>query len=241
VIIVSVLTYALGKILGIELAANELARQLAPGPPQAEEFPLPCVSTIKRLQTLDDLMLYHGASTTLPKARSRAAHAALESTADVWAMIDDDVETDVATLQRLLAIARSGRVAVLPCAVRSTRGDARVNLQWLGALVDVHGGVATRNVRRGGCGLMLVPRVALERVRDEYRDTLSYHDDDGVRRVALFHQMFFGGGPNQLWLGEDYAFCERLRGAGVEICAPVEGTSIHDGVALDLRDAAALP
>lgn len=240
-IIVSVLTYGLGKILGVELAAKELARQLAPGPAQAEEFPLPVVATIKRLQTLDDLMLYHGASTTLPKARSRAAHAALESTADVWAMCDDDVETDVETLQRLVAIARSGRVAVLPCAVRSTRGDARINLQWLGALVDVHGGVATRSVRRGGCGLMLVPHVALQRVTDEYRETLSYFDDDGVRRVALFQQMFFGGGPNQLWLGEDYSFCERLRAAGVELCAPVEGTSIHDGVALDLADAASLP
>jgi hypothetical protein len=241
VIIVSALTYGLGKILGVELAAKELARQLEPGPAQAEEFPLAVVATIKRLQTLDDLMLYHGASTTLPKARSRAAHAALESTADVWAMCDDDVETDVDTLQRLVAIARSGRVAVLPCGVRSTRGDARVNLQWLGALVDVHGGVATRGVRRGGCGLMMVPHVALKRVTDEFRDSLSYFDDDGVRRVALFHQMFFGGGPNQLWLGEDYSFCERLRSAGVEICAPVEGTSIHDGVALDLADAASLP
>jgi hypothetical protein len=241
VIVVSVLTYGLGKILGVELAAKEFARQLAPGPVQAEEFPLAVVSTIRRLQTLDDLMLYHGASTTLPKARSRAAHAALESTADVWAMCDDDVETDVETLQRLIAIARSGRVAVLPCAVRSTRSDARINLQWLGALVDVHGGVATRSVRRGGCGLMLVPHVALERVTDEYREELSYLDDDGVRRVALFHQTFFGGSPNQLWLGEDYSFCERLRAAGVEICAPVEGSSIHDGVALDLRDAAALP
>lgn len=240
-IVVSVLTYGLGKILGVELAAKEFARQLAPGPVQAEEFPLAVVDTIRRLQTLDDLMLYHGASTTLPKARSRAAHAALDSTADVWAMCDDDVQCDVDTLKRLIAIARSGRVAVLPCAVRSTRSDARINVQWLGALVDVHGGVATRSIRRGGCGLMMVPHVALERVTDYCREELSYYDDDGVRRVALFQQTFFGTSPNKLWLGEDYSFCERLRAAGVEICAPVEGTSIHDGVALDLADAAALP
>lgn len=241
-IVVSVLTYGLGKMLGIELAAQELARQLS-GPPEplTDAFPLPCVTTIRMLQQLDELMLYHGASTTLPKARSRAAHAVLESTGDLWAMCDDDVTTDLETAKRLVAIARSGRVAVLPCAVRSTRSDHRINVQWLGPLVDVHGGVATRGVRRAGCGLMIVPRVALERVTDEYRETLSYYDDDGVRRVALFHQLFFGGGPNQLWLGEDYSFCERLRAAGVEICAPVEGSSIHDNVAIDLADAAALP
>lgn len=238
---ISTLTYGLGKMLGIELAAKELARQLVGPFDPHEELALPVVRTIRHLQTLDQCMLYHGASTTLPKARSRAAHAMLESTADIWVMCDDDVSTDLETIKRLVAIARSGRVAVLPCAVRSTRADHRVNIQWLGPLVDVHGGVATRGVRRGGCGLMVVPHVALARVTDEYRETLSYFDDDGVRRVGLFHMLFFGGGPNQLWLNEDYSFCERLRAAGVEICAPVEGSSLHDGVAIDLADAAALP
>lgn len=239
-IVVSVLTYALGKALGIELAAKELARQLV-DPPDASDFDLPVVRTIRALQSLDDLMLYHGASTTLPKARSRAAHAALESSADLWAMCDDDVEADVETLRRMVAIARSGRVAVLPCAVRTVRGDHRVNVQWQGPIVTVHGGVSTRAVRRGGCGLMIVPRVALECVRNQFRERLSYYDDDGVQRVALFQMMLFGGGPNQLWLGEDYSFCERLREAGVEIAAPIEGGSIHDGAALDLAQVAALP
>lgn len=241
-IIVSVLTYALGKALGIELAAKELARQLSEPPKEgAIDWDLPVVRTIRGLQSIDDLMLYHGAATTLPKARSRAAHAALESTADLWAMCDDDVETDHETLQRMVAIARSGRVAVLPCGVRSHRGDHRINVHWQGPLVTVHGGVQTRAVRRGGCGLMIVPRVALETVRDENRERLSYYDDDGVQRVALFQMMLFGGGPNQLWLGEDYSFCERLRAAGVEIAAPIEGMSNHDGAVLDLAEAAALP
>ena len=202
---------------------------------------LPAVRTILRLKSLDDLMVYHGAATTLPKARSRAAQAALDSDADLWCMIDDDVETDSATLGRLVAIARSGRVAVLPCALRTTAEDHRVNVLWDGALTVMHGGVQTRAVRRGGCGLMIVPRVALERVRDEFRDPLSYLDDDGVRRVARFAHMFVGDPASQMWLGEDYSFCERLRAAGVELAAPVEGRSVHDGGILDLADAAALP
>jgi len=246
VIIVSVLTYALGKTLGIQGAARELSRQLVADPGLGADM-LPCVRTIQRLRKFDEVLLYHGASTTLPKARSRAAHAALaDPNAELWAMIDDDVETDLDTLARLVAIARSGKVAVLPCAVRGASNDHRINVLWASSLVNPTGDVASRAVHRGGCGLMLVPRAALERVRDECRDSLSYVDDDGVERVALFAMMFCPDGVAAdagpwSWFGEDYSFCERLRAAGVELAAPIEGFSIHDGAILDLADAAALP
>jgi hypothetical protein len=247
VIVVSLLTYELGKSLGIDGAAREVSSQLAGECLDGDE--LPAVRTIQRLRGLDELMLYHGASTTLPKARSRAAHAALAAAgADLWLMIDDDVETDLDTLSRLIAIARAGKVAVLPCAVRSTALDHRINVLWHGTLVGVANGVSSREVSRGGCGLMIVPRSALERVIDQYRDELAYQDDDGAERVAIFSQLFVrvlrGNSPPgdvRLWLGEDFSFCERLRASGVEIAAPIEGQSIHDGVMLDLADAAALP
>lgn len=87
---------------------------------------------------------------------------------------------------------------------------------------------------------MIVPRSALERVISEHKSELSYRDDDGRERVAIFSQMFVGEGARS-WLGEDYSFCERLRASDIEISAPVEGKSIHDGIMLDLHDAAALP
>ena len=240
-IVVSVLTYQLGKLLGIAGAARELAHQLATGAAAGDAPVLPCVATIQLLRRLDEIMLYHGASTTLPKARSRAAHAVLAAPdADLWVMIDDDVETDLDTLARLVSIARAGKVAVLPCAVRGVNDD-RINILWRGSLVDPTGGVSTRAVQRGGCGLMVVPRAALERVREEYAGTLTYLDDDGERRVALFAQLMTGEGDSQMWLGEDYSFCVRLRAAGVELAAPIEGMSVHDGMMLDLADAAALP
>ena len=242
-IVVSLLTYGLGKELGIAGAAREVSHQLVEGT-TSERFMhvLPCVRTVRLLRELSDLAVYHGASTTLPKARSRAAHAVLATPdADLWCMIDDDVETDLATLTRLVAIARAGKVAVLPCALRSTLGDHRVNVAWLSSLVTSVGGVSTRAVARGGCGLMLVPRAALERVRDVFRESLSYLDDDGETRVALFQLMLTGDRESRMWLGEDYSFCERIRAAGVEIAAPVEGWSVHDGAVIDLADAAALP
>lgn len=239
-IVASLLTYQLGKELGIDGAAREIASQLA-----GEGFPgddLPAVRTIQRLRSLDECMLYHGASTTLPKARSRAAHAALAAlSADLWLMLDDDVETDLDTLSRLVAIARGGRVAVLPCAVRSTRTDHRINVVWRDALVHVEQGVSSRAVEAGGCGLMVVPRTALQRVINDYRAELSYQDDDGQERVGVFAQMFVQR-PAQprIWLGEDYSFCERVRASGIEIAAPIEGKSVHDGIGLSLAEAASI-
>lgn len=237
-IMVSLLTYELGKALGMDGAAEEVSIQLAGDCQPGDE--LAAVRTIQRLRSIDELMVYHGASTTLPKARSRAAHAALAaSAADLWVMVDDDVETDPETLAQLIAIARTGTVAVLPCAVRSTARDRRVNLVWHSPLVQVDRRVTSRAVVRGGCGLMVVPRSALELVTDDYKAELSYRDDDGETRVGLFAQMFVGN--PRVWLGEDYSFCERLRASGIAIAAPVQGKSIHDGMVLDLREAAALP
>lgn len=239
-IVVSLLTYELGKALGIDGAAHEISIQLSGDCMPGDE--LAAVRTIQRLRGIDELMIYHGASTTLPKARSRAAHAALGArAADLWVMVDDDVETDLDTLSRLIAIARTGSVAVLPCAVRSTSGDHRINVMWNGALVQVDKGVSSRSVVRGGCGLMIVPRSALELVIEDYRSELSYRDEDGEQRVAIFSQMFAGEPRERIWLGEDYSFCERLRASGIGVAAPVVGKSIHDGIGLDLRDAAALP
>lgn len=238
-IVVSLLTYELGKALGIDGAAHEVATQLSGDCLPGDE--LAAVRTIQRLRSIDELMVYHGASTTLPKARSRAAHAALAaSAADLWVMVDDDVETDPDTLAQLIAIARTGTVAVLPCAVRSTSGDKRVNVVWHSALVQVDKrGVSSRAVLRGGCGLMVVPRTALQLVTDDYRSELSYRDDDGEERVALFSQLFLGS--PRVWLGEDYSFCARLRASGIAIAAPVKGQSIHDDMLVNLRDVAALP
>lgn len=228
----STLTYELGKRLGIAGAARAFASLLMT---PSERFELPVVRVMQLLREFGDVLVHHGAGTNLPKARSRAAHDALASDADVWVMIDDDVETDLETLRRLIGIAGSDRVAALPCLVRGPHLEANTcNIVWDGALVSVIAGVQTRRVRRAGCGLMVVPRKALQRVTDEFHAALSYRDEDGKYRVALFHPMLVPPALGGAWLGEDYSFCERVRGAGVEIVAPLEGVSSHDGVALDL-------
>jgi hypothetical protein len=238
-IFVSALTYGLGKQLGIRGAARAFAAQLVDDIDPREL--LPAARLIRRLRDLGDLIVYHGAGTALPKARSRAAHAALESESDLWLMVDDDVETDHATLQRLITLAGTDRCSVLPCPIRGVESERHtVNVLWEGSLVTLLDGVQARKVRRGGCGLMVVARSALERVTDMHRPTLSFFDDDGVAKVALFHQAFVGNDGQQLWLNEDYSFTERLRAADVSIVAPIEGRASHDGVMINLAECASI-
>jgi hypothetical protein len=236
-IFVSCLTYGLGKALGIPGAARAFSRQLVDSEMDPSEV-LPAARLIHRLRDSGDLIIYHGAGTALPKARSRAAHAALESKADYWVMVDDDVEADIDTCRRMLVLA-TGCCSVLPCAIRGTDSERfLVNLVWDGPLISLHYGEQARTVRRAGCGLMMLSRAALIRVTDE-ASAEHFIDDDGVEKVALFQQMFVAGDEGKrLWLNEDYSFCERLRAAGVTILAPVSGRSSHDGTVIDLAEAA---
>lgn len=240
-IFVSVLTYELGKQLGIEDATAEFRRQV--DNPKAPDN-LPAARMVARLRELGNVMLYHGAGTCLPKARSRAGNAAHQwlaaqpdSQRALWVMVDDDVECDQKTLRALLAIAGSNRVAVLPCAVRGNAAEqATVNVMWDSTLIYPLEGIETRPVRRAGCGVMVVPLDVLRAL--VATDCEWWLDDDGESKAALFAQCFAPRSETdqrRTWLGEDFSFCERLRRAKVSIVAPVVGVSIHDGIGLDLK------
>lgn len=241
-IFASVLTYELAKALGIEEAQAEFRRQVSE-PTNSEH--LPASRMVARLRELGNVMLCHSAGTSLPKVRSRTAHEALKwlsaEGGGVWVMIDDDVECDGATLRRMLAAAGESRVAVLPCPIRGTAKERQIlNVTWDGSLIleektALAGKLLVRLVRRGGCGMMVVPFEALHSVSDMCAEW--FHDDDDELKKALFAQLFAlrsDSDSKRVWLNEDYSFCERLRGAGIPIVAPVEGISIHDGFALKL-------
>lgn len=226
-------TYALGKALGIEGAAREFQRQcLSP-----DRSSLPSARMVARLRLLADVQLFHVASTSLPKLRSRAAHAALSSGAELWIQLDDDVETDTGTLERLLDVAGHGsllRAVSVPCRVRGTRDESlRLDSVFDGALTAVCGSALSnvRPLRWGGMGCFVTTRAALQQVSERYCPELVWTDDDQQNKVALFEMLRT---PDGRWLGEDYSYCERLRAAGVELLALLNGVSNHEGNALVL-------
>lgn len=223
----SVLTYELGRALGVEAAAREFARQ-ASAAPGTDRIPAAAVAAnLQRMFGAEGVMLYHPFGTRLAHLRSRCAHAFLSSTADVWVMCDDDVATDDRVLRAMVDIARSPQhpVVVLPCLVRGASAEERLNLEWSGQLVEQIAGHTVQRVARGGCGLMVVPRSALV-AAGEFSD--QYRDDDGEQKLAYFRDLVEG----DRWLGEDLSFCARLRAADVQLVAPVDGQSYHAGMLL---------
>ena len=226
---VSCLTYELTRRVGVERSGAAFVQMVRAPDGNA----LPAARTVARLIQLGQVELFHGVSSSLPKARSRAAAAALASGAAYWLMCDDDVEAPTATLVDLINAAGppgEPRISVLPCLVRGSadrsncafRGAARLNAQasaWV------------RPVSLAGCGMMVVNRAALERLFDVYREELGFTDDDGHARVALFNMLL----EPPRWYGEDFSFCVRADRAGIPIDALVQGASTHDGQELQLE------
>jgi len=234
----SVATYELGKQLGVEGAATEFTRQCE----QPTRNDLPAARMVARLRSLADVGLYHSFGSNLAKMRSRAAHAALESGAQFWVMLDDDVECDQATLLRMLATAGDPdalRAVILPCLLRGTAAEQQVvNVKWVSSLLMAGAGGTCRPVEHGGTGCMIVTRGALQHVTEVFRPELCpWRDDDGAVKLPLFHQLFeeieHSGAFS--WFGEDLSFCRRLRRAGVEILGLTSGWSVHDGQRLELE------
>jgi hypothetical protein len=223
------LTYELTRRVGVERSGAVFVQMVRA--PDANS--LPAARAVSRLTQLGvELELFHGVSSCLPKARSRAAAAALKSDAAYWLMCDDDVEAPTATLVDLINVAgqpTEPRISVLPCLVRGS--TQQVNCEFRGeARLNVDASAWVRPVSLAGCGMMVVTRAALERLFDVYREELGYTDDDGQQRVALFNMLL----EPPRWYGEDFSFCRRADRAGIPIDALAQGTSTHDGQDLAL-------
>ena len=242
---VTVATYALGKQLGIQKAAEVFARQCN----GSDEPKLPAARFIRRLvDTGHEVGLYHLASTSLPQLRSRAAWQASKSGCDAWVMVDDDVECTMETIGLLLTgMGNGSNIVALPCRLRGTAAEQlRVNVVFSGSMSRMlQNGYEYRPCLRAGTGLMVVPMKALQLMVAHYSEPermLLFRDElDGATKPALFECIREPMEGSGAWLGEDYSFCKRARALGIEVLAPIAGHSNHDGQALDLRELAKVP
>jgi hypothetical protein len=155
-------------------------------------------------------------STLVTKARSRAAGLFLTSHADVWLTIDDDVYADKDVLARLVAAARETRgVVSAPCALRS---GAHMNFGLISTKPPA-GDLALAS--RTGLGLVAMHREAIDKVSEASASVT----ENGRRYPALFLERVV----NHEWVGEDYAFSDRCREAGIDLWLLTEAVTIHAG------------
>jgi len=244
----TVSTYWLGRTLGLEAAQQEFVRQLhAP-----DTKSLACVHTISRLRELVDVEIRQDpGATVIGKARSRAFHAAVESDADAWVSVDDDVEASLVTLDWLLGAIDEPlpHICVAPCLLRRPVDEERIgpgvgvaNVELvrtgierlLHSLSGYNAGGGARPIVGGGFALVAVNRPALRAIVEAHRAVdappLEYVDDDGVARLAIFHDELVDG----RWWGEDRSFFRRVP-RSVTIECLITGETAHAGYPLDLE------
>jgi hypothetical protein len=211
------------KEAGPDEAVAEIARQLE----RTDRQSLPVVRAIARLRTLQTVGLHVDAgATVIAKSRSRAFHAARHSGAAVWFSIDDDVEADTTALRTMYdAVKGRAAVCVAPCWVRD-QNRVQVALKSGRNVAPLQQNTPeekTRPCYYGGFGLVAVSREALDRIAGE-NSHLAYDDDDGVARLAIFHEELIGRG----WFNEDLTFFLRLP-ADVDVVCLAHGVTVHQG------------
>lgn len=235
-LIVTLPAYTLGKQLGVEQAAAELERQI--------QFPdaasLPAVRVIARLRELAELAVrFDTGGTQLSQVRSRHAHAAWLSGADAWFSVDDDNEATTATLASMLLAVQGDapRIVLAPYIVRgaATLGGAIVTASVeLPRIVSeerlLPNGARLRPCGKGGFGLVIMNRQALDAVRAANQD-LVYVDSDGMERLALFLPYI----RKRQWLTDDFSFFSRVP-PEVHIEALLTGCTMHAGEVLNLAE-----
>jgi hypothetical protein len=196
---------------------------------------VPAVHALRTLRYLCDFHLrVDGGATQIAKCRSRHFDAALESGADVWVTLDDDIDADERTLALLLAAVGSDEPRVVFAPYTQRGQDDKVLVTW--PPVSVEREVLSvepaekgrvRTALFGGFGLVAVNRAAMQGIASM---APSFHDADGKTKCAAFLEYITAEG---YWLGEDFAFFERARRVAT-VEALVEGLVVHAGVPLDL-------
>lgn len=226
----SVITYELGKRLGHKEAAAEFHRQASSL--IDNETDLPSARCVRRLRRLADVALIHDAGgTSIGIGRSRQFTMALETGADVWLAIDDDLDASDDTLRHLLGALdpEAPQIVIVPYWLRQASPAVAVTLDHTLELERVTStGAHLRRALTGGFGLVACTRPAMLEMVKAWPG-LEYLDSDGATRIGMFIEFIRGG----WWYREDIAFFSRVP-RHVRVEALLTGETTHAGQRLDL-------
>lgn len=217
---VSIFAYVLGKEAEDPRAA--VVAEIDAG----ERASWPAFRTLARLRArASPLALSVNHSSLIAKARSLALGAFLESGADRWVSIDDDVEASAADVELMLS-AEDVDVLVAPCALRGGLGP-QLNVAVLpDARVRQAGGAKVFEVEAAGMALSLVSRAAAETLYRDHAPLRFIDRTRGERGLGVFLEDVRDGA----WHGEDTAFCGRVRSSGLRLEALCDTAVTHAGV-----------
>lgn len=250
-VFVSTAIYGLARQMGLRDALIEFQRQLmAPAVSS-----LPVIHSILRLRELADIQLgIESGATIIGQMRSRAFHAAYESGSDAWISLDDDIEASAETCSHVLDAIDDRflpRIVIVPYLIRTADGlpdracvtlplvrSTREIARTYGARLKPAKLVTLLPGMGAGFGMVGMNRLAMACIVKRYDPPLDSEEEDlrwidgqdGVQKLALFHDMLITG----LWYGEDTSFFRRVP-SSVSVEALLTGNIAHAGVGLDLE------
>lgn len=172
-----------------------------------------CEAGLRELERNDWVVWREPGSAALDRERSRLATAALDAGFDALLWIDAD---QTFTLANAEALDRSGEPFVATLIARRTTPDFACVFLEETRTVCVGEGGGLLKARYVGCGFTLVRRSALEAVAKHYGLPRVL---DPAGAIVPFYLPMVTQLPGQglAYLSEDYAFCERLRQAGIDV------------------------
>lgn len=234
IILASLITYELSKRIGKAAAAELVHRHAGSALVGPDEPVLPAIRVVKALRRHAEVALLHDAGgTSIGKARSRAFSVALEANVDVWISIDDDTECSEETIRHLLSSVDrdTPQIVIVPTLLRQDTQCLNVTMDPAGKLDRITTtGAHLRRALYGGMGIVAVTNAALFELRDAWKDTLSFVDDDGQQRIGVFCEFVRDG----RYFIDDFAFFDRVPPT-VRIEALCSGDTDHGGYKLCLE------
>ena len=174
-------------------------------------------------------------ATLLPMARSQLVQLAMEL--DDWThicMVDNDMGFTVEGLCQLITADKDIIGALAP--VKAYPLFANSSTDACGGIIKTDGPLV--QCKYIGSGMMVIKRETIEKMHDHYADTLTFTSIDGYKEeqtrfkvIDLFACVTNGGREEnpELYLSEDYAFCQRARDIGLEVWSHTQVNPTHTG------------
>jgi hypothetical protein len=220
-VFLSLFAYAYAKISGVSWP--DVLRAELEHPDKSKWPGFRTVGQASRIGVQD---AYVDGSTLITKARSRAAGKFLDSHADVWLTVDDDVFAEAEVLGRLVVAARATRgLVAAPCVLRDGRSvNVQVSRMSTTDTVVVAGLPLLTLYGSVGFGLVAVHRAAVAALAS---NALWVGRDDGRRDYpALFLERVRGG----QWVSDDVGFCLACQQHDVPMHLLLDAATEHAGM-----------
>lgn len=236
--------YGAAKKLGYAAAQAELMRQISEAANAIDDkladwAGIPAALTLCRAVSLEAASLnVNSGATIIAKGRSVSAFEFLQSTADVWLSVDDDVVVSLDAVEGMIQQCRAEPCLVIaPCLARygeSTNFQIGVWNDGVEVRTRAPNGTELVNIEAGGFGCFAVSREVIQSAWDHSADREFWQETGSTRGRVLLRAIFGDEVSGRRWLTEDVAFCHRHVRPRFRLWAMRSGFSIHNGRRLDL-------